>query len=142
MPNKSEAQQIFDTILTLNYGEVIELTFPLTTSADSFRSALYRERKNWVAQTNSKDQISITRNYSEFPYKLEIVKVPGTMGAVIKKSDGTTKQFAFTEEEEETTVYTPTPEVEKSELERQKDLMRDDGMKEEDIEAYFKGDEE
>jgi hypothetical protein len=142
MPNKTEAQQIFDTVLNLKYGEIIELEFPITEAADSFRSALYRERKNWAKSTGSKDQINITRNYGHFPFTLEVSKVPGMMSAKIKKSDGTTSEITFTEEVEEKPVYTPTPIVEKTELDRQKDLMRNDGMSEEDIEEYFKEDEE
>ena len=141
MENKTEAQQVFDTVLGLNYGEVIELTFPLDTAADSFRSALYRERKVWAKKTLSKDQITITRNYSSFPFVLLVSKVPGVMGAVIKKQDGSTKKFTFKEKVEDF-VFTPEPVVEKSELERQKELMRDDGMAEEEIEDYFKEDKE
>lgn len=135
--SKTEAQQIFDTVLSLPYGEVVELTFPLDTAADSFRSALYRERKNWAKGTNSKDQISITRDYSGFPFILEIVKVPGTISAKIKKQDGTEVVINF--EEMAKPMYTIPSKQEKTELERQKELMRADGVKEEEIEEYFKG---
>ncbi|MCK5015659.1 MAG: hypothetical protein KAS32_01190 [Candidatus Peribacteraceae bacterium] len=138
MSSKTEAQQVFDTVLTLQYGEIMELTFPLDAAADSFRSALYRERKNWAISTGSKDQISITRDYTSFPFKLEIVKIPGMMGAVIKRSDGTVKDFTF-KEKEEPPVYI-APIIAKTELDRQKDLMRADGMSEEEIEEYFRED--
>ena len=140
MSSKTEAQQIFDTVLTLQYNEEMELTFPLESAAESFRSALYRERKNWAVKTDSKDQISILRSYTSFPYKLTIAKVPGVMGAVIKKNDGTISDFSF-KEREEPPVYV-APIIKKTELDRQKDLMRADGMSEEEIDGYFKEDTE
>jgi len=128
-------------VLTLGYMEQVELTFPLEAAADSFRSALYRERKNWALSTGSKDQIQIERDYSGFPCTLTLTKIPGTMGVVIKKADGSTQEMKFAEKED-TPVYTPAPAIEKSELDRQKDLMRADGMGEEEIEAYFGEDTE
>jgi hypothetical protein len=141
----TDAQQVFDTVLNLGYNEVIELTFPLASAADSFRSALYRERKNWAEKTGSRDQIQITRDYSGFPFKLEICKVPGMMGAVIKKADGSIEHLKF---QDPATAQAPPPEVlqepevELTEIERQKELMRADGLSEEEINNYFQGDTE
>lgn len=140
MSSKTEAQQIFDNVLTLKYDEEMELTFPLDSAAESFRSALYRERKNWALKTDSKDQISITRDYGGFPFKLVIAKVPGMMSAVVKKPDGSTTDFSFKEREKPPVLIEPF--MAKTELERQKDLMRNDGMSEEEIEDYFEGDKE
>ncbi len=140
MSSKTEAQQVFDAVLNLGYGEEMELTFPLDSAADSFRSALYRERKNWAKSTESKDQISITRDYSGFPFKLLISKVPGMMGATIKKADGT--EAAFTFKLKPSVPEYVVPRSDKTELERQKDLMRADGMSEEEIEDYFEEDTE
>jgi len=143
MSNKTEVQQIFDTVLDLKYGEAIELSFPLEVAAESFRSALYRERKNWMTKTKSKEQISITRDYLGFPFKLEITKIPGLMSAVIKKTDGVVKELVLKEEEmemEEITTPPPTALTAITEIERQKELMRADNIPEEEIEAYFKED--
>jgi len=141
MGNKTEAQQVFDTVLTLGYMEQVELTFPLETAADSFRSALYRERKNWSKSTGSKDQIQIERDYSGFPFILTLTKVPGTMGVIIKKADGSTQEITFNKKVE-VPDFIPAPVVEKFELDRQKDLMRADGIGEEEIEDYFREDTE
>lgn len=136
--SKTEAQQVFDIVLTLQYNEVVELTFPLDTAAESFRSALYRERKIWAKSTGSKDQIVINRNYKGFPFKLEVSKVPGIMGAVIKKANGSTTNFTF-EEKIEPLVVTNTV-TSSTEIEHQKNLMREDGITEEEIDKYFKDD--
>lgn len=139
MPSKTEAQQVFDTVLSLEYNECVELEFPLINAAESFRSALYRERKNWAASTGSRDQISITRNYSNFPFKLKISKVPGMMTALIKRNDGSVTAMDMQEKEEKPVIVLAEPITE---IERQKNLMRADGMGEDEINAYFQEDTE
>lgn len=141
----TDAQQVFDTVLNLGYNEVIELTFPLASAADSFRSSLYRERKIWAEKTGSRDQIQITRDYTGFPFKLEVTKTPGMMGAVVKKADGTIEQLNLQGPAPDPTPppeVLQEPEIEPSEVERQKDLMRADGLSEEEINAYFQEDTE
>jgi len=136
----SRAKIIFDNALELEAGEKMLITCTSFKQMESLRASLYRERVQWQKQSLDGSDIGVTRSSQGGKHILVLEKLAPVPPPVIFDKDGKVKKLVDLTVREEVTESTDDTRITVeflSDKERQKQLMREDGISEEEIAAYF-----
>ncbi len=140
----SRAKIIFDSALEMEPGEKMLITCNSLKQMESLRSSLYRQRQEWQKASIDGSDIGVTRNTQGGKFILVLEKLDPVPPPVVIAADGSLKKVVDLTEK----PYFHKAEVKDSDdqrvsiefaedMERKKQLMREDGISEDEIAAYF-----
>ena len=140
----SRAKIIFDSALEMEPGEKMLITCNSLKQMESLRSSLYRQRQEWQKASIDGSDVGVTRNTQGGKFILVLEKLDPVPPPVVIAADGSLKKVVDLTEK----PYFHKAEVKDSDdqrvsiefaedMERKKQLMREDGISEDEIAAYF-----
>lgn len=140
----SRAKIIFDSALEMEPGEKMIITCNSLKQMESLRSTLYRQRQEWQKASIDGSDVGVTRNTKGGKFILVVEKLDPVPPPVVITAEGRVKKIVNLTEK----PYFHKSEVTDSDdervaiefaqdIERQKQLMKEDGMSEDEIAAYF-----
>ena len=140
----SRAKIIFDSALEMEHGEKMLITCNSLKQMESLRSSLYRQRQEWQKASIDGSDIGVTRNTQGGKFILVLERLDPVPPPVVIAADGSLKKVVDLTEK----PYFHKAEVKNSDdqrvsiefaedMERKKQLMREDGISEAEIDAYF-----
>jgi hypothetical protein len=137
----SRAKIIFDSALEMEPGEKMVITCNSLKQMESLRSSLYRQRQEWQRASIDGSDIGVTRNTQGGKFILVVEKLDPVPPPVIIDFKGKIRRVVDVNKLLEPALVEPEDEriaVEfAQDIERKKQLMREDGMSEDEITAYF-----
>jgi len=137
----SRARVIFDSALDMEQGEKMLITCTSHKQMETLRVSLYKQRQLWQKQSHDGSDIGVTSKSQGDKFFLILEKLDPISPPVILDKDGRLKKVVSLAEPD--TPETVTPEDTRITVEfaqdrdRQRALMREDGISEEEIAAYF-----
>lgn len=136
-------QGIFDQIIVSEIGEAILIPCVDERHRESLRSSLAYQRTKFLEKFGTKKfNIIIARREINNQLYVALIKAPALTHGLIQRRDGTLEPVDFKHPEPTTENPNPVSPTDLSEdKERLRNLMREDGLSEEEIEEYFNSEE-
>lgn len=141
----SKIKSYFDTAVALPVGKKLLIPANDFKHMESMRVQLIAERRKWQNAVYSEEELIISRHPQGGKYFVLIIKQGASPPAMILDEDDNIETFITVQQEKSTdmldislpseeTIIADAPDTER---ERMKQAMREDGMSEGEIKAYF-----
>ena len=136
----SRARIIFDSALEMEAGEKMLITCTSHKQMESIRISLYKQRQLWQKQSADGSDIGVTSKTQGDKFFLVLERLDPIQPPVILDKDGRLKKVVKLSEPDESLPASDDARITvefAQDKDRQRALMREDGMSEDEIAVYF-----